>query len=175
MRTDDERAHGFDFEDEIPTVDLNEDVTAPLVPPPQVSRKVRGPRSRPRSKTIALRRLSLSELRAGTRMYPPTPEDDERPQTRAECRGQQRPCPWVACKHHLYLDVNPRTGSIKLNFPELEPWELQHSCALDVAEDGGHTLEEVGQLTNLTRERVRQVELRGLLELRSRSRSHGLR
>jgi hypothetical protein len=84
-----------------------------------------------------------------------------------------RPCPYVSCKHHLYLDVNPHTGSIKLNFPDLEPWELAQTCSLDLADEGGRTLEEIGQLTNLTRERVRQVEVRGLLELRSRSR--GLR
>ena len=77
----------------------------------------------------------------------------------------------MSCKHHLYLDVNPRTGTIKLNFPDLEPWELEHTCALDVADDGGHTLEEVGDITNLTRERIRQLELRGLLELRGRSRA----
>jgi hypothetical protein len=72
----------------------------------------------------------------------------------------------VACKHHLYLDINPRTGSIKINFPELEPWELQHTCALDVADNGGLTLEEIGLITNLTRERVRQVEVRGLITLK---------
>ena len=97
-------------------------------------------------------------------MYPPV--DIPRPTTREECRGEQRPCPWVACKHHLYLDINPETGSIKINFPELEPWELQHTCALDVAERGGITLEEVGEIMNLTRERIRQVEVRGLLKLK---------
>jgi len=58
--------------------------------------------------------------------------------------------------------VNPRTGSIKINFPELEPWELQESCALDVADRGVHTLEEVGEILNLTRERVRQLEIDGM-------------
>ena len=81
-----------------------------------------------------------------------------RPRTRAECSQEQRPCPWVSCKHHLYLDINPETGSIKINFPELEPWELKNTCALDVAEKGGITLEEVGEIMNLTRERIRQVE-----------------
>ena len=31
------------------------------------------------------------------------------------------------------------------------------------------TLEEIGVITNLTRERVRQVEVRGLLRLRGRA------
>ena len=75
-----------------------------------------------------------------------------------------RPCPYVSCKHHLYLDVNPETGSIKLNFPDLEVWEMAETCSLDVADRGGITLEEVGEILNLTRERIRQVEVRGLLE-----------
>jgi len=133
---------------------------------PEVSRKVRRRRrrTRPRSKTIAMKRLTREELRVGALMYPPV--DIPRPTTRDECRNEARPCPWVACKHHLYLDINPETGSIKINFPDLEPWELQHTCALDVAERGGITLEEVGEIMNLTRERIRQVEVRGLLKLK---------
>src|SRR5207253_378847 len=122
-------------------------------------------RDRPRSKTIAMKRWTREALRAGAIANPPV-EGIERPQTRAECRDMPRPCPWVACKHHLYLDVNPETGSIKINFPDLEPWELAHTCALDVAERGGITLEEVGEIMNLTRERIRQVEVRGLLKLK---------
>jgi len=75
----------------------------------------------------------------------------------------------VACKHHLYLDVNPETGSIKINFPDLEPWEMNETCALDVADRSGITLEEVGEIMNLTRERIRQVEVRGLLKLKTAS------
>ncbi len=133
---------------------------------PEVSRKVRRRRrrTRPRSKTIAMKRLTREELRSGAAMYPPV--DVPRPTNREECRGEVRPCPWVACKHHLYLDINPETGSIKINFPDLEPWELKHTCALDVAERGGITLEEVGEIMNLTRERIRQVEVRGLLKLK---------
>src|SRR5205814_4598170 len=97
------------------------------------------------------------------RLHLPEPE---RHKTRLECVDGERPCPFVACKYHLYLDVNPSSGSIKLNFPDLEPWELKESCALDVADRGGITLEEVGDLLNLTRERIRQVEVRGLLKLK---------
>src|SRR6201996_2799006 len=133
---------------------------------PEVSRKIRRRRrrTRPRSKTIAMKRLTREELRVGAAMYPPV--DIPRPTSRAECREEMRPCPWVACKHHLYLDINPETGSIKINFPDLEPWDLKHTCALDVAERGGITLEEVGEIMNLTRERIRQVEVRGLLKLK---------
>jgi hypothetical protein len=136
---------------------------------PETSIKIRRERrrSRPRSKTIALKRMTRADLLAGARAYPPV--DIERPKTRADC-GEQRPCPWVACKHHLYLDINPETGSIKINFPDLEPWELRDTCALDVAERGGSTLDQVGEVTNLTRERIRQLEVRGLLKLKALSR-----
>ena len=139
------------------------------VTPPKVSRKVRrrARRTRPRSKTIAMKRLTREELRLGALLNPPV--DIPRPETREVCKAESRPCPWVACKHHLYLDVNPETGSIKINFPDLEPWELGETCALDVADKGGITLEEVGEIMNLTRERIRQVEVRGLLRLKMAS------
>jgi hypothetical protein len=138
-------------------------------PPPKLSRKVRRRtrRSRPRSKTIAMKRLTREELRVGAIMNPPV--DIPRPQTRSQCSNEIRPCPWVACKYHLYLDVNPETGSIKINFPDLEPWDMGETCALDVADRNGITLEEVGEIMNLTRERIRQVEVRGLLKLRTES------
>jgi len=155
-----------DVADDDAANDAGEGIAAEGELPPEVSRKVRRRRrrTRPRSKTIAMKRLTREELRQGALMYPPV--DIPRPTSRAECVEEMRPCPWVACKHHLYLDINPETGSIKINFPELEPWELKHTCALDVAERGGITLEEVGEIMNLTRERIRQVEVRGLLKLK---------
>ena len=119
---------------------------------------------RARAKTIAMKRLTKEELRIGALLYPE--RSYWRPKNRGECANVARPCPYVSCKHHLYIDVNPATGSIKINFPDLEVWELQHSCALDVAQGGGITLEEVGEILNLTRERIRQVEVRGLLKLK---------
>jgi hypothetical protein len=117
-----------------------------------------------RSKTISSRKLSTEEREEVELVMDEL--GDMRPKDRADCRMADRPCPFVSCKHHLYLDVNPRTGSIKLNFPDLEVWELTETCALDVAERGGMTLEEVGELMNLTRERIRQVESVGLDKLR---------
>jgi hypothetical protein len=132
---------------------------------PSVSRKVRHKRRlRARSKTIAPKRLTKEELRF--RDLLPMFEDPDRPKARGECKEGERPCPYVSCKHHLYLDVNPETGSIKLNFPDLEVWEMAETCSLDVADRGGITLEEVGEILNLTRERIRQVEVRGLLKLK---------
>ena len=87
---------------------------------------------------------------------------DSRPHTRGDCVDADRPCPWVSCRHHLYLDINPHTGTIKLNHPNLEPWELVETCALDVADQGGVTLEVVAGYMKLTRERIRQIEAKGL-------------
>ncbi len=120
---------------------------------------------RMRARTISIRRLSKAELEQGRAQYPE--EAYWRPEARSACADVPRPCPYVSCKHHLYLDVHPERGSIKLNFPHLEVWELEESCALDVADRGGVTLEEVGTIMNLTRERVRQVETAGLARVRA--------
>jgi len=134
------------------------------VVPPEVTRKLRRA-DRPRARTIAPKRLTKEEIRVGALLYPIM--DHERPSMRTDCKEGSRPCPFVSCKYHLYLDVNPATGSIKLNFPHLEVWEMAETCALDVADRGGVTLEEVGEILNLTRERIRQVEVRGLLALKT--------
>ncbi len=125
--------------------------------------------SRSRPKTMSRRDIQREERRrqrAGERLeiipY-------ARPNNRTECQSAVRPCLFVACKYHLYLDVNPETGSIKMNFPDVEVWELEETCSLDVAERGGVTLEEVGEILNLTRERVRQVEVTGLTKMRGKS------
>lgn len=82
------------------------------------------------------------------------------PRTRAGCADTPRPCPFVSCAHHLYLDVDTRNGSLILNFPDIEPGDVppDRSCALDVADQGGASLDEVGAVLNLTRERIRQIE-----------------
>ncbi len=117
-----------------------------------------------RARTIPAKRLTAQEKTSG--MLLAMPSDVRKPRTRADCAAVERPCPFVSCKHNLYLDVNPLSGSIKLNFPDLEVWEMKDSCTLDVADRDGITLEEVGEILNLTRERIRQVEVRGLLKLK---------
>ncbi len=119
-----------------------------------------------RARTISVKRMTKRELELGRMLYPEV-EDIERPKSREDCVGGERPCPFVSCKHHLYLDVSARTGAIKLNFPDLEVWEMNETCALDVADRGGTTLEEVGAIMNLTRERIRQVEVKGLAKLQA--------
>lgn len=90
----------------------------------------------------------------------------QRPGCRAECATSPRPCPFVSCRYHLYLDVNPRTGRIKFNFPGLEVSQIAVSCALDVAEAGPWTLEDIGGRLNITRERARQLAEQALGKIR---------
>ena len=157
----DERAEFEEQEDE-----MFDDQPQPEVA--KIRRKVVPSRDgRFRSKTIAPKRLTRDEKRLAQELV--YPDDVERPQTREECLNMPRPCPFVSCEHHLYLDVNPDSGAIKLNFPHLEVWEMAETCSLDVADRGGITLEDVGAILNLTRERIRQVEVRGLVKIRTKN------
>jgi hypothetical protein len=138
----------------------------PIEATPAVTREQRRSRRKRaiRARTISVKRMTKRELELGRLLYPET-EEAERPETRSDCLEGARPCPFVSCKHHLYLDISARTGAIKLNFPDLEVWDMTETCALDVADRGGTTLEEVGAIMNLTRERIRQVEVKGLAKL----------
>jgi hypothetical protein len=132
---------------------------------------------RVRGRTESIKRLSKKALARGTAEFPAEETQQyQRPGKRVGCLegpGAMRPCPWVSCKHHLYLDVNDRTGSIKHNFPDTEVWELPETCALDVADRGGTTLEDVGVHINVTRERVRQIEGKALRKLREAEKAEG--
>lgn len=110
-----------------------------------------------RAHTISIKRMTKTE-RAVLRALHPDDGKRRLPLTRGECVDGPRPCPLVSCAHHLYIDVNERTGAIKFNRPELQPEDMTESCALDVADRGGATLEAVGSIMNVCRERVRQVE-----------------
>ena len=142
---------------------------------PEITREQRRSRRKRdvRARTISVKRMTKRELEIGRLLFPET--DYWKPATRAECAEGPRPCPFVSCKHHLFIDVSPRTGAIKLNFPDLEVWDLGESCALDVADKHGTTLEDVGAIMNLTRERIRQVEVKALAKLEALNDMYALR
>jgi hypothetical protein len=142
---------------------------------PEITREQRRSRRKRdvRARTISVKRMTKRELEIGRLLFPET--DYWKPRNRAECAEGPRPCPFVSCKHHLFIDVSPRTGAIKLNFPDLEVWDLGESCALDVADRGGTTLEDVGAIMNLTRERIRQVEVKALAKLEALNDMYALR
>lgn|SRR5690606_25994192 len=149
----------------------NAELGYPSESPPAPRRR----RKRPvRSRSIRVARASKREIeRARLRLDSEPPP--ARPQTRADCAEGPRPCPHVSCKHHLYLDVSPYTGTIKINFPDIEVWEMRVSCALDIADHGGMRLEDVGELMNVTRERARQIEIQALAKLELGERQVSLR
>ena len=125
--------------------------------------RARPKRSTPRGETITVNRWSVRDLRAGVAEYPPEESARyDRPVTRGDClsggSNAARPCPWVSCRYHLALGVDEHTGNIKLVFPDVDVADMATTCVLDVADEGGDTLEGVGRLLNLTRERIRQIE-----------------
>lgn len=151
--------------------DFDDDRTAPVLDEP-ATEPTRKPRVRGR--TISIKRLSKRELDRGRLENPDVAVD--RPRTRAEClRGEnaERPCPYVSCKWHLALDVSPRSGAIKINKPtpdgEIDWDAMRETCALDVADRGGDTLEAVGDMVGITRERIRQLETKGLTKIKALS------
>src|SRR5437879_11965974 len=91
------------------------------ISPPVTREQRRSRRKRDvRARTISVKRMTKRELELGRMLYPEV--EVEKPKQRVECVSGERPCPFVSCKHHLYLDVSAKTGAIKLNFPDLEVW-----------------------------------------------------
>lgn len=89
---------------------------------------------------------------------------DARPRTRGECVDGPRPCPWVSCRHHLFLDLTEHVGEplptarILRTTPYGELDAMPETCSLDVADRGPNTLEQVGEVLGVSRERIRQIE-----------------
>jgi hypothetical protein len=118
-----------------------------------------------RSRSVSIKQMTKRTRELG-RLLNPDANHRHLPTLRSDCENAPRPCPFVSCKWHMFLDVSPRTGNIKLNFPDLEPDEIPETCVLDVAARGGETLEEVGRIINITRERIRQIEVKAMALLR---------
>lgn len=141
------------------------------------------PRPYRAKRSVTLDREKLLAQIAEAAQDPETADDGltrDRPKTRLDCRDgvfAARPCPFVGCKYHLYLDQkSQKTGTLILNYPDLDPTELTETCALDVAERGhrtqagnmrpGQTLVTVGHMLNMTRERIRQIQITAMKHAR---------
>lgn len=85
---------------------------------------------------------------------------EARPLVRSDCQGGVRPCPWVGCRHHLFLEVDA-AGALHVPVGT-QPWQLEHSCALDLAREGGLSAQEVGDALRLSHTAVLQIERRAL-------------
>lgn len=89
----------------------------------------------------------------------------------AEPLCHARPCPFVGCRYNLAADVTAMHRIVITDDPEA----LEETCALDVADRGPITLEAIGVLLRVTRERVRQLEERIEARLRRRDETLPLR
>lgn len=90
-----------------------------------------------------------------------------RPRTRGDCVNGPRPCPWVACRHHLWLDVDRRgfiqAGSRGTDIACLTT--MPETCALDVADAGGTTVDHIALLYGVSTSRIGQLIQAGLRRL----------
>lgn len=68
------------------------------------------------------------------------------PLTRGDCVNGPRPCPHVTCVHHM-LDAT-------------------ETCMLDVTDQGELSLQAVGNIFGISKERVQQIEERAMAKLR---------
>ena len=86
------------------------------------------------------------------------------PATRGEC-PTYRPCPYVTCRYHLAYHVTA-TGSIQATHPDVPLEAMPVTCALDAAEVGPLSLDEIGEIMNLSYEAVRRIERAALAKIR---------
>jgi transcriptional regulator with XRE-family HTH domain len=91
------------------------------------------------------------------------PADIERPRTRGECADVPRPCPWASCRHSLLVDIDAHGHAHEVTLPETST-----ACALDIADGGESTLEDIAELAGVTRERIRQIEAKAFDVIRGR-------
>lgn len=113
--------------------------------------------------TVSIRHLKKQTLE---QRLPPVPFY-WRPTTRGECVNACRPCPFVGCKYHLFLEVI-KSGGISFNVGDdvKNLQRMAQTCALDVAAHGQHSARNVGRLLNLTHQAVSKIEEKALEKVR---------
>jgi DNA-directed RNA polymerase specialized sigma24 family protein len=82
--------------------------------------------------------------------------------TGGACRKLPGPCPHTVCRFNLTSERRDNRGAkaVATRLPV-----VREACALEAAELGGMTLEEVATRLSVSRERVRQIELSALTKL----------
>jgi hypothetical protein len=137
---------------------------------PNIPRYGDGTRAKPPSNPKKSESVRVIErlIRRQKRLRLVEPEPPSwRPRVRADCAKVPRPCPYVGCSYNTSIDMTD-TGALRFRSidkeGQLDPGA--RNCALDFAEEGGMTLEEIAQLFGITRERIRQLEHMALAKLR---------
>lgn len=89
-----------------------------------------------------------------------------RPRRRADCVNVPRPCPYVGCRYNLHLE-RVASGHGRRAVDE-DPTEVspEESCALDIADRGPHTLEQVAAVVRATPKGVAVIIERATRRLR---------
>ena len=82
--------------------------------------------------------------------------------THGACRQLPGPCPYAICRFNLTAETRDSRGAKPAH---ASAPILREACALEAAEQGGMTLEEIAARFALTRERVRQIELSALRKI----------
>lgn len=80
--------------------------------------------------------------------------------------GAVNPCPFHQCRHNLHDE------QIAALARGMRP-DQSVTCALDAEIDGGLTLDRVGQILGVSRERVRQIENLAFRSMRRRAKFAG--
>ncbi len=99
--------------------------------------------------------------------------ETNKPIRRGDCRGKERPCVFISCKHHMIwafatgkgflgkINNNQRVENFLRKNTDDEIIDMifgmKETCTLDVATCRS-TLEKIGNLLGVSRERVRQIE-----------------
>jgi len=94
-------------------------------------------------------------------------EQVAKPSTRGECANIIRPCPYVSCRHNLYLEVDKKGGIVE-RFSDPSEVPPNQSCTLDIVDEFGMLdPPEIGRVMGLTPHAVGAIEAAGLRNLRS--------
>ena len=88
-------------------------------------------------------------------------------------RGDAGPCIHVGCRYHACSDVDGH-GALWVDPRfEADPYSVP-TCVLDLVEPGGWTLDQISEIWDVTRERVRQIEVKALIRCGRDLRRRGL-
>lgn len=80
------------------------------------------------------------------------------PTTRGDCIDGPRPCRAALCKYNMLFDVSRKAK---------DDFQIKETCALDIADQGEHTLKAIGELWGMTREGSRYIILNALTKVRA--------
>lgn len=110
--------------------------------------------------------LFIRDLQRAHASDPETPS--LRPRTRGDCVSRLRPCPFISCRHHLFIEVMP-SGSIKMAFGDGVDTlvSMAETCSLDVADRGEHDMGKIGRYLGVTPARIQQEVSQALAKLRA--------